>query len=126
MPKADCNGEGIQVTARGLYHNHERELQMNGILIAAVAASAVLFLVLRRRRKKTRVQMIQERADDLLEELTRRISDMRDEARKASGRARKELNHQAKNLESRERELRKRFDGLSSEARKILEKARSG
>jgi hypothetical protein len=99
---------------------------MKGIVIAAVAVAAVGFLVWRRRRKKTRAQMIQERADEVIEELTRRISDMRDEAKKASGRARKQLNHQAKNLETRERQLRKRFDGLSSDARKILEKARSG
>jgi hypothetical protein len=98
---------------------------MKGIVIAAAAGLVIVFL-LRRRRKKTRVQVIQERADEVLEDVTRRISEMRNDARRASGRARKRLNQQAKTLEGQERELRKRFNGLSTDARKLLDRARAG
>lgn len=99
---------------------------MKPMVIAGIAGLMVGLLFLKRRgRKKTTMQKIQHRAEDVIEDLDHRVVELRDEARRFSGEARQRLQDQAHDLEAQQRELKKRLNEISTDAQKLLEKARA-
>ena len=98
---------------------------MKPLLILGLIVLAFGAIAMRKRRKTTKLEKIQHRADDAIKDLEHRIVELRDEARRLSGEARQKLQDQAHELEAQQRELKKRLNDLSSDAQKLLEKART-
>jgi TolA-binding protein len=98
---------------------------MKPLMILGLVGLVFCAIAIRRRRKKTPLEKIQMRADDALNDLEHRVSDIRKQAKRLRGDAKQKLQEQAHDLESQQRDLKKRLDDLSGDAQKLLATARA-
>jgi gas vesicle protein len=92
-------------------------------LIGGLVAAAIVIKA--REKKPEGLAKLRESVEDALGDVETRIEDLRDSAKRVSGDARKKLQDQAHELETKQRELRGQLDDIKSEAKRLVERARA-
>ncbi len=95
------------------------------ILLTILAAVCMSLVVGKRKQKEGSIGRLRHGAGDAFEDVEKRITELRDQAKRLSGEARQRLQDQAHDLEGQQRDLRNRMNDLRGEAQKLLERTRS-
>ena len=98
---------------------------MKYVLIAGFFGLLFFAGMMMRKKQGMTLDDSQQRLDQTIGDLDRRLKDMRSKADKVRGEARQKLEAQVHELEGKQKELRGRLEELGSEAKKVLERARA-